>query len=382
MAEHGPKIPLVGLNPFPRYKIMRESSPVFYNERIPWWEIFRYDDVQRIVNDYTTFSSAQVPKEVKMLSLLRADPPNHRKLRALTSQAFTPRRVEQLTPRIIEIVNEYLNIVAAKGEMDIIDDLATPLPVIVIAELLGIPREDRALFKRWSDAFVNFEQEESRQSVRDMHKYFKEIISQRREHADEQTDLISGLITAQVDGNYLTETEILEFCVVLLTGGNETTTNLIGNAILCFDENPTIMDELRNDPSLYPGAIEEVLRYRSPFQICMRAAAVDVEIGGHLIRAGQMVIPFLGSANRDETQFPDPETFNIRRNPNRHVAFGHGIHFCLGAPLARLEARIALRILLERFDDIKRVRKIPLTPLISPTAYGVKHIPVTFKGKK
>jgi cytochrome P450 len=157
MAVESPRIPLVGLNPFPRYRTMRESNPVSYNEKIPWWEVYRYDDVFRIVNDYTTFSSEQVHPAVKMFSLLRADPPRHRQLRSLTSQAFTPRRIEQLVPRIIHIVNEHLDAVAATGHMDVMNDLAGPLPVIVIAEMLGIPREDQAQFKRWSDAFVNFE---------------------------------------------------------------------------------------------------------------------------------------------------------------------------------------------------------------------------------
>ncbi len=382
------------LNPFPRYRKMREEDPVHYNEEEKLWVIFRYDDVLRIVNDSSTFSSERVfarrrqdeqmteEEREAARSLLSTDPPRHRQLRNLISQAFTPRSIAQLTPRITEIVNERLDLVIDQGRMDIVGDLSYPLPVIVIAEMLGIPTSERDQFKRWSDAIVSPREEEAIQASREMRTYFKGIIEQRRKQPKD--DLISDLIASQIDGQHLTEPELLSFCILLLVAGNETTTNLIGNAFLCFDEQPEVMDQMRADQSLIPSAIEEVLRYRSPVQLLVRAVATDTQIGKQPVRAGEVVVPCLSSANRDETQFPNPDVFDIRRTPNRHVSFGHGIHFCIGAPLARLETKIALTIMLERLTDIRRERDnrkrlSPLEPIQSTFVYGVKHLPVTFK---
>lgn len=373
------------LNPFPWYRSMRESHPISYNEKDKLWEVFRYDDVLRVVNEYATFSSERVITERSgnaeeqevVKSLLSSDPPRHRQLRSLISQAFTPRSIAQLTPRITEIVNEQLDLVAEKGSMDIIGDLSYPLPVIVIAEMLGIPSEDRDQFKRWSDAIVSIGQEEGMSAVKEMNGYFKKIIDQRRK--DPKDDLISALIEAQIEGVHLSEPELLSFCLLLLVAGNETTTNLIGNALLCFDEHPEAMEQLRAEPALLPNAIEEVLRYLSPVQLLVRAAKVDTQIGEQKIKAGEIVLPWLGSANRDESQFPQPDLFDIRRTPNRHISFGHGIHFCVGAPLARLEAKIALGILLERFTDIRRIKEVLMDPIPSTFVYGVKNLPASFK---
>jgi cytochrome P450 len=203
------------------------------------------------------------------------------------------------------------------------------------------------------------------------------MIKKRRHEAKD--DLISALLNAQIDGEHLNQQELLGFCVLLLVAGNETTTNLIGNAFVCFEEHPEVMEQLQADPALIPGAIEEVLRYRSPVQFMYRRAAADVTLESQEIRAGQMVISWIGSANRDERQFPDPDRFDIKRTPNRHLAFGHGIHFCIGAPLARLEAKIALTLMFERMKDIQRIRSVPLESTGSMIVYGVKHLPVTFK---
>ena len=261
--------------------------------------------------------------------------------------------------------------------MDIIDDLSYPLPVIVIAEMLGIPQEDRERFKVWSDAVVGATHSERGDPQAEMSEYFLDMIQQRRREPED--DLISALLDAQIDGQHLNQRELLGFCILLLVAGNETTTNLIGNALLCFDEHPEVMEQLRSEPELVPGAIEEVLRYRSPVQFMYRRAVADITIRDQEIRTGQMVLAWIGSANRDEAQFPDPDRFDIRRTPNRHIAFGHGIHFCLGAPLARLEAKIALTILLERLHEIKRVPDIPLEATGSNVVYGVKHLPITFR---
>lgn len=258
------------------------------------------------------------------------------------------------------------------------------MPVIVIAELLGIPPEDRERFKHWSGAMVNAlgsetiaaETSESRTA---MDAYFLQIMAQRREHP--RDDLVSALLNAQVESEHLTQTEILSFCSLLLVAGNETTTNLIGNALLCLDEYPDALETLQAEPELIPSAIEEVLRYRSLVQFTGRVATVETLIGGQTIKAGQEVRVALGSANRDEAQFPDAESFEIQRSPNRHLAFGHGIHFCLGAPLARLETKIALTQLLARFQDIQRVRDVPLERVDSPVMYGVKRLPMTFRSR-
>jgi cytochrome P450 len=384
------------LNPFPEYRILRETEPVSYDEERQWWEVFRYQDVQHVITDYATFSSEQVIKDQDfprneraqqdsneqdqgefVPTLVNVDPPRHRQLRSLITQAFTPRAVAQMAPRITAIVNEQLDTVVSTGRMDVIEDLSYPLPVIVIAEMLGIPSEQRAQFKRWSDDVLSSDEKKQGQAVKEMNSYFRSVIAERR--VAPRDDLISALVAAQLDGEKLTEPELLSFCVLLLIAGNITTTNLIGNAILCFDDHPEVMDELRADPSLMPGAIEEILRYLSPVQRLIRAATVDTVIGDKQIKAGQLVVPCLGSANRDETQFTQPDVFDIRRTPNRHLAFGHSIHFCIGAPLARLESRIALEVMLQRFTEIKRAREIPLETVSA--FLGVKSLPITFKGK-
>jgi len=371
------------LNPFPRYRFMRESRPVYYHQQYGFWQVFRYDDVQQVLSDYTSFSSTfggggegqrQNPLGASLISI---DPPRHRQLRNIVTQAFTPRSVAGLSERITAIVNELLDRVATAGHMDIIDDLSYPLPVIVIAEMLGIPQEDRERFKVWSDAVVGATHSEGGDPQAEMSEYFLDMIQQRRREPED--DLISALLEAQIDGQHLNQRELLGFCILLLVAGNETTTNLIGNALLCFDEQPEVMEQLRSEPELVPGAIEEVLRYRSPVQFMYRRAVADITIRDQEIRAGQTVLAWIGSANRDEAQFPDPDRFDIRRTPNRHIAFGHGIHFCLGAPLARLEAKIALTILLERLHEIKQVPGVPLEATGSNVVYGVKHLPITFR---
>jgi cytochrome P450 len=334
------------LNPFPWYRTMCESSPVAYDARRRVASVFGYNDVQRVLSDYAAFSSRfgsgdPDPEQPIGASLISTDPPRHRQLRNLVTQAFTPRAVAQLALRITQIVDELLAAVAPAGQMDVVADLAYPLPVIVIAELLGILSEDRARFKRWSDAVVG---DMSDVDLSDPHgqmsAYFREMIALRRR--EPKDDLISNLIAAQIDGQHLTELELIGFCTLLLVAGNETTTNLIGNAILCLDEQPDAMRQLIEQPDLLPSAIEEVLRYRSPVQMMFRQAIADTIIRDQPVRKGDTLVAWIGSANRDEAQFPDADRFDIARTPNRHLAFGHGIHFCLGAPLARLEAKIAL----------------------------------------
>jgi cytochrome P450 len=299
------------------------------------------------------------------------DPPRHRQMRNLVSQAFTPRMVAQLEPRIAAITNELLDRVAAAGEMDVMHDLASPLPVIVIAELLGIPAELREDFKHWSDAIVVGKEAQG------MSDYFTHVLQGRHQYP--QNDLISALLTAEVDGQRLSLGELLGFCVLLLFAGNETTTNLLGNILLCFDEHPEVVERLRQNRALVPGAIEEALRYYSPVKTLPRVTTTETTLGDQRIGPDQFIVVWLGSANRDEAEFPDPDRFDIEREPNRHIAFGgRSLHFCLGAPLARLEAKVVLNALLDRLPGRWQVAQVPLEMIQSYIVFGPKRLPLTW----
>lgn len=385
------------LYPHVCFSTLRQKGPVVYNEEAKCWEVFDYDVVRYVAVEHDIFSSdatkfgSQDQEEdfIGPISLISTDPPRHHQLRSLVSQAFTPRAINQLSPRIAEITHELLDKVADQRRMDIIDDLSAPLPVIVIAEMLGVPTSDREQFKRWSDEIISGEygeitNEEQRQALRrrvrrtmeEIEDYFKHIFKEHRQRP--QDDLISALMAAQIDGQFLDEEELLGFCTLLLVAGNITTTNLLGNALLCFDEHPDVMELLHTRPELLPGAIEEVLRYRSPAVVVVRTPVIDVMLGEQPVKQGETIISWLACANHDPAQFVDAGRFDIERNPNKHLAFGHGIHFCLGAPLARLEAKIALGILLERFGEIRRVEGKDVEPINSSFIYGVKHLPVVF----
>ncbi len=377
--------------PYHWYQQMRETQPVYREPEWGAWHVFRYADVARVMNDYTTFSSDEnryAPPEWRddspiNSSILRMDPPRHRQLRNLVSQAFTPRMVAQMEPRIQQITNELLDQVVAKGEMDAVRDLAYPLPVTVIAELLGIPTELREDFKRWSDALVTGDEEmteEDRQAlfqeVGGMFSYFTQVLEERRAHP--QDDLVSALLAAEVDGERLNDIELLGFCGLLLVAGNETTTNLIGNMLLCLDENPGVVERLRANRALVPGTVEEALRYYSPVKTMTRYATTETTIGDQHIEAGALILPWLSSANRDEAEFPNADHFDIEREPNRHLAFGRGIHFCLGAPLARLEAKTALNAMLDRLPGAWQIADVPLEPIKSFIVFGAKNLPMTW----
>jgi len=364
---------------------MRSTQPVYRHPEWGGWQVFRYTDVTRVLTEYATFSSASFDDDADPIgsSILQMDPPRHRQLRNLVSQAFTPRMVAQLEPRISAITNQLLDHVATTGEMDVVQDLAYPLPVTVIAELLGIPAELREDFKRWSDALVAGEEglsEEERkalfQEIQGMYGYFTQVLEERRQHP--QNDLVSSLLAASVDGQRLSDMELLGFCGLLLVAGNETTTNLLGNLILCFDENPGVVERLRKNRALVPGAIEETLRYYSPVKAMPRVTKTGTMLGDQRIEPGQVIVAWIGSANRDESAFPDPDRYDIEREPNRHVAFGHGIHFCLGAPLARLEARVALNAMLDRLPGPWQVADMPLEMIKSFVIFGAKNLPMTW----
>ncbi|MED4582383.1 cytochrome P450 [Brevibacillus choshinensis] len=376
------------LFPFPIYRELREKTPVRFDEERGSWDVFRYEDVHRILKDPATFSSRR-GLEVRGETLLTMDQPKHTHMRNLVNKAFTPKAINDLAPRITSITNELLDQVIKNGKMDVVHDLATPLPVIVIAELLGVPSKDRMLFKDWSDTMVKGVEGNSEEAFaqmvaerdkaeKELAEYFLTILNERRNKPED--DLVSALLVAEIDGEKLQEQEILRFCILLLVAGNETTTNLITNAIRIMTEQPAIQDQVRQHPEFVKTTVEETLRYYPPIVAIGRIATQDVEIGGQLIREGQQVVSWVGSANRDPEKFEKPDTFLPDRKPNPHMGFGFGIHFCLGAPLARLEAQIALDIMLSRFSDMQ-LAKAPLTPIPSPFVFGVKTYPITFTAR-
>ncbi len=341
-------------NPYPLYAQMREVAPLLHLPQFDLWLIFDYEGVKRAINDHADFSSAASQGRSKPFDwLIFSDPPRHTKWRAIIMRAFTPRMVANLEPRIRMLSRCLLDPWIESGEMDLAADYAAQLPLLVIAEMLGIPLGDRPPFKRWSDAILGLANtltggekavqalDQFSAAVLEMRPYVAMQVERRR--ANPTDDLLSRLVEAEVDGERLSEDEILGFFQLLLLAGSETTTNLINNAVLCFMEHPDQYECLQAAPELIPSAVEEVLRYRSPVQAVFRKTTADVALHGQTIPQGSLVLPMIGSANRDPNQFTEPDRFDITRNPNPHIAFGHGPHFCLGAPLARLEGRIAHR---------------------------------------
>jgi cytochrome P450 len=374
-------------NPYPTYDQIRRHSPVLHEPRSDLWMIFDYEGVKRVLNDHEAFSSRVAPPEAATSQwLVFADPPRHTKLRALLMRAFTPRAVASLEPRIWELSREFLAPAIERGEMDLAEDFSVPLPLMVIAEMLGAPVVDRPRFKRWSDVIMalGYAVSGGEEAVRvhseflavtnEMRAYLAGLVEQRR--AEPRDDLLTRLVQAEVDGERLTEEEILGFFQLLLSAGHETTTNLINNAILCLVENPEQLARLRAEPGLLPLAIEEVLRYRSPVQAMFRVPRYDVQLHGQTIPAGKLVLAMIGSANRDPQKFHDANLFDITRNPNPHIAFGHGVHFCLGAPLSRLEARIALSAFLERVRGFMLASDTPWEPRKAIHVHGPVCLPI------
>ncbi|MGA9173635.1 MAG: cytochrome P450 [Thermoactinomyces sp.] len=370
-------------NPFSWYKRMREKSPVYYDPKQGVWNLFLYEDVNRVLSDKDVFSSKRSEEPLPFQSITNMDPPDHTRLRSLVSKAFTPKMIADWEPRIRAIATELLDTVSGQKNIDIVEDFSYPLPVMVIAELLGIPTSDRKQFKEWSDALVagpsssaDIQETIHRKNnaISELTEYFSHIIQEKRKNL--KGDIISVLIEAEENEGKLTKEELLGFCIILLVAGNETTTNLISNAVYCFLENKTIWKKLQQDPSLIPNAIEETLRYRSPVQALPRRVKMDTEIGGYQLKPGQMVLAWIGSANRDEKKFNNPDEFDLTRNPNAHLSFGKGIHFCLGAPLARLEAKIALTEFLKRYSAIALKEGYQIDPIDSNFVYGLKSLPI------
>jgi cytochrome P450 len=354
-------------NPYPYYKLLLDGPPRKLDLFGPTALVARYADVTAVLKDHQRFSSVQTrPPEMRdegpfrgATTMLFADPPVHSRLRRLVSRDFTPRRVREMEPRVREFTAMLLDTVGRKGEMDVMADVANALPVMVIAEMLGVPHEQYGQFKHWSDIVIAGGNTlpgqpvppEVREAGDRIREYFAAEIDKRRRVPG--ADLISALVAAHDDNEALDAGELLAFVILLLLAGNETTTNLIGNGMLALGRNREQMDLLRRTPELTPRAVEEILRYDGPVQSTTRRALADAEIGGTQIATGTGCFVILAAANRDPAQFPDPERFDVTREPRDHVAFGEGIHFCLGAPLARLEGAVAIGEMLRRFPGLR-----------------------------
>jgi pimeloyl-[acyl-carrier protein] synthase len=365
--------PEVLANPYPLFHRLRTEDPVHWDPFLHTWVVTRYVDVLEVL---LTFSAdrTHTPEKLRAMGLsemgpiaqlmvkqmLFMDPPAHTRLRSLASQAFSPARVAVLRSHIREIANRLLDAVQHKGQMDIIRDLGEPLPAIVTAEMLGVPESDRHQLKTWSADFAemlgNFQHNPEHaprmlRAVQDMTVYFRDTIRRMKDHP--QDGLVHSLMTAEVNGDRLTEEEVVANSIVTMVGGLETTTNLIGNGILTLLRNPGELKRLREDPSLIPAAVEEMLRYESPSQHTGRLAPQDVDLGGKKIRKGQAVMAVMAAANRDPERFPDPDRFDVTRTDNRHLAFGYAAHYCFGAALARVEGTEVFEALIRRLPNLE-----------------------------
>jgi cytochrome P450 len=386
-------------NPYPYYQKLRETHPVFRVAELDAWVVTSYEAVNGALRN-PQLSSDRFPRlrqrlaskgldslaEDRVRSMIHMDPPDHTRLRGLVNKAFTPKTVEAMASHIQDIVNDLLNAVESHGRMDVIEDFAYPLPVTVIAEMLGVPAKDRGRFKHWSDevsvvlggdvaALSESLLRRATTAREELADYFKDVVRRRRQRPG--TDLISALTQAEEEGGKLSEDELYSTVVLLLVAGNETTTNLIGNGMLALFRHPVEMKKVWDSPSMVPAAVEEMLRFDSPVQLTTRMAKTDLEIQGTKIPKGDWLYLVIGAANHDPAQFPDPDRFDVSRTDNKHIAFGAGAHFCLGAPLARLEAQIALRALRERFPKL-RIGEEPIEYRNNFNLRGLKSLPVVF----
>ena len=384
-------------DPYPFYHRLRAADPVHRDAANNTWVLTRYDDVAAVLRNPAVSSERirplqqDAPPEFQAFlafradTMLNADPPKHTRLRLLVSKAFTPAAVEQLAPFIRRTVAEALDAARGRGRMDVMRDLAQPLPVTVIAHLLGVPPEDHARFKKWSDDIAvtagnvrsNLLPEQFQQAVRSWQEllaYLRVVVAERR--AQPRADLLSALVKAEEAGDRLSEEELFANTILLLNAGHETTTNLIGNGTYAFLRHPDQWRKLRDDLSLIGSAVEEALRYDSPVQFTSRVLKADLALGGKQLRAGELVLTLLGAANRDPAHFPEPDRFDITRADNKHMAFGLGPHFCLGAPLARLEGRVVFEELVRRLPDLRLEGPAP-EYRDNFNLRGLKSLPVT-----
>ncbi|KZN26469.1 hypothetical protein A4G99_20685 [Haladaptatus sp. R4] len=391
------------LEPSEWYQEMRDETPVRFDPDRGVWDVFRYDDVRYVLKQYDLFSSNpmgsrseddverdQSTSSPETMSesergafaemLISTDPPKHERIRSVVNEHFQADAIRSYRPRVEAIADELVSDLEL-GRIDLVESFSYPFPVDVIAGVLGVPREDRATFKQWSDTITGAADASMdggltrEEAVMRMSDYFQTLLVDRRENP--RDDLLTVIATAGSEESGLSHPEMISLCILLLIAGNVTTTNLLTNAIWCFHEHG-LLDDVQNGEIPLDSAIEEVLRYRSPVQRQERVALQDVELGGKTIEEGDYVVAWIGAANRDERKFDSPETFDPTRRPNSHLAFGQGIHYCLGAPLARLEAEVGFRTLFDRFD-IADVDTTDLCPLGSVEIYGSKRLPVTLE---
>ncbi|MGH7722418.1 MAG: cytochrome P450 [Candidatus Dormibacteria bacterium] len=389
--------PDVLADPYPLYERLRTEAPVHWDPYLHAWVVTRYADVIQV---FQTMSADRTPSperlaalgmeqlgpiaQVMVRQMLFLDPPEHSRVRGLAAAAFTPRRVDRLRARIQEITDSLIDEVIGTGEMEVMEAMANPLPAVVTAEMFGMPSSDHRMLKDWSQDFAemlgNFQHNPGRAgrvlaSVEAMTRYFGDAV--RRQATEPTEGLINALATAEVEGDRLTEEEVVANVIVTMVGGQETTTNLIGNGLLTLLRHPEQLQRLRADPSLMPSAVEELLRYESPSQHTARLARTDVELGGETIRQRDAVIAVMGAANRDPERFHDPDRLDLARADNRHLAFAWASHFCFGAPLARLEGQIVLSTLLHRLPDL-RLKDEPISWRPNLGLRGVTALPVAF----
>lgn len=393
-------------NPYPVYDQMRSHDPIYWSEQNSYWMLTRYADIVSLIPNEQLSSNRIAAHADRMPSatkeqfrpfftavsswMLMVDPPDHTRLRGLVNKAFTPGVVANMQSLIQELVDDMLARAQEQGRMDVITDLANPLPAMVIAELLGVPRTDQQKFKQWSDDITKAlsgidgarSKEElfslygiAQKSITQLSSYFKERVNELRLHPRE--NLLSALARAEEQGDRLTEDELFANCVLLMMAGHETTTNLIANGILALLRNPEQKEALARNPDLVVSAVEELLRYDSPVQKMARIALADIDVGGKQIKQGDLVCFCFGAANRDPEQFPLPQQLDIARKPNRHLAFGHGLHYCVGAALARLEGQIAFNTVLRRLPEL-RLETENLEWHRNFTLRGLKSLPVAF----
>ncbi len=360
--DFNPYSPSFRQDPYPVYRRLRDEYPVYHNEELGFFAISRYDDIVAALQDVETFSSSNAlgigaPKEVldQIPMMMLLDPPRHGQLRALVNRAFTPRRVAGLEPRIRALARSLVDDFIERGSCDLVEHFSGPLPATVIAELLGVPAEDGLMFKEKSTAIVTQDAKGGGDldftPAIELMLYMTAAYDERRKQP--RDDLMSALLEAEIDGERLSQEELLGFAFLLLVAGNETTTNLISNAVGLLDQYPDQRRQLVDDPSLLPAAIEEFLRFESPVQGLSRTPRKDTVIHGCTVPEDAQLLLLYASANRDERRIDDPERFDISRDPKPHLAFGFGTHFCLGASLARLEAKIALEELLARAPEFR-----------------------------
>jgi cytochrome P450 len=358
------------VNPYPHYKALHSGPPRLINLMAPIALIGKYDHAMRVLTDHDTFTGVKpdIPWINQQFEIFRgapilqnSDPPVHTRLRRVIGKAFTPRMIASMEPHIQQVTDELFEAARSRGELEVMADIANTLPVIVIAEILGVPRDEYAKFKTWCDGFVAGQTNppgmpvppETHVANEALRAYFAEEIEKRKR--EPANDLLSAMVAAEESGEALTPDELLAFVVLLLIAGNETTTNLIGNGMLALARNPDQMARLRSEPAMMPKAIEEMMRYDPPIHVSLALPAVrkPVEIGGVMLEPGTLLFVVLAAANRDPAQFRNPDVFDIARDPNPHLSFGEGIHHCLGAPLARLEGRVVFNAALKKFPQLR-----------------------------